>query len=163
MTALTNSRLLKRRRLLVGALGMALMPLPATAALKPKALTVWKDPNCGCCGDWVTHLEANDFSVKTIDEGNAAARAKLGMPEKFGSCHTALIDGYVIEGHVPAADIQRLLKESPDPAKVLGLSVPGMPIGSPGMDGPAYGGRQDAYQVLLVNRDGTAQVFSRYG
>jgi hypothetical protein len=85
------------------------------------------------------------------------------MPEKFGSCHTALINGYVIEGHVPAADIHRLLTESPDPAQALGLTVPGMPIGSPGMDGPAYGGRQDTYQVLLVNRDGTAKVFSRHG
>jgi len=158
-----ESRLLKRRGFLIGAIGMALMPLQVTAALKPKAITVWKDPNCGCCGDWVMHLEANGFKVETIDQGNAAARAKLGMPEKFGSCHTALINGYVIEGHVPAADIHRLLKESPDPSHALGLSVPGMPIGSPGMDGPAYGGRQDAYQVLLVNRDGTAKVFNRYG
>jgi hypothetical protein len=81
------------------------------------------------------------------------------MPQKFGSCHTALVQGYVIEGHVPVADIQRLLKEKP---KALGLSVPGMPIGSPGMDGPAYGGRRDAYQVLLIQRDGSNTVFNTY-
>jgi hypothetical protein len=81
------------------------------------------------------------------------------MPQKFGSCHTALIQGYVIEGHVPAADIQRLLKERP---QALGLAVPGMPIGSPGMDGPAYGGRRDAYQILLIQKNGTATVFNSY-
>jgi hypothetical protein len=94
-----------------------------------------------------------------IDQGNNAARARLGMPQKFGSCHTALIQGYVIEGHVPAADIQRLLKEKP---KALGLSVPGMPVGSPGMDGPSYDNRRDAYQVLLIQRDGSTTVFNTY-
>ena len=81
------------------------------------------------------------------------------MPQKFGSCHTALVQGYVIEGHVPVADLQRLLKEKP-PA--LGLSVPGMPIGSPGIDGPAYGGRRDPLQVLLIQRDGSTSVFNTY-
>ena len=81
------------------------------------------------------------------------------MPQKFASCHTALIEGYVIEGHVPAEDIQRLLKEKP---QALGLAVSGMPIGSPGMDGPAYGGRRDPYAVLLVRRDGRSAVFARY-
>jgi hypothetical protein len=81
------------------------------------------------------------------------------MPQKFGSCHTALVQGYVVEGHVPVADIQRLLKEKP---RALGLSVPGMPIGSPGMDGPAYGGRRDPYQVLLIQRDGSTSVFNTY-
>ncbi len=81
------------------------------------------------------------------------------MPQKYGSCHTALVQGYVIEGHVPAEDIRRLLKERPD---ALGLAVPSMPLGSPGMDGPAYGGRRHPYQVLLVQKDGSAQVFNSY-
>jgi hypothetical protein len=81
------------------------------------------------------------------------------MPLTFGSCHTALVQGYVLEGHVPAADIQRLLKERP---KALGLAVPSMPLGSPGMDGPAYEGRRHPYQVLLVQKDGSAQVFNSY-
>jgi Cu/Ag efflux protein CusF len=91
--------------------------------------------------------------------GNTAARKRLGMPEQLGSCHTASVGGYVIEGHVPAAEIQRLLKERP---AALGLSVPGMPIGSPGMDGPEYKGRKDAYDVLLVQKDGTAKSFQHY-
>ena len=87
------------------------------------------------------------------------AKQGLGMPEQLGSCHTATVGGYVIEGHVPAADIQRLLKERP---VALGLSVPGMPIGSPGMDGPEYKGRKDAFDVLLVQKDGSSKSFQRY-
>jgi hypothetical protein len=122
-------------------------------------MDVWKDPNCGCCKDWIAHMEQSGFRANVADEGNNAARARLGVAQKFASCHTALVQGYVIEGHVPVADIQRLLKEKP---KALGLAVPGMPIGSPGMDGPAYGGRHDAYQVLLIQKDGSAQVFTSY-
>jgi Cu/Ag efflux protein CusF len=120
---------------------------------------VWKDPNCGCCHLWVEHLQASGFKVEVRDVGNTAARKRLGMPENLGSCHTASVGGYVIEGHVPAADIHRLLKERP---VALGLSVPGMPIGSPGMDGPEYKGRKDAYDVLLVQKDGTVKSFQRY-
>lgn len=120
---------------------------------------VWKDPQCGCCQEWVEHLRAHGFAVEVHDVGNTAARKRLGMPEKLGSCHTATVGAYVIEGHVPAADIQRLLKQRP---AALGLAVPGMPIGSPGMDGPVYQGRRDAYQVLLVQRDGSTSVFARY-
>jgi hypothetical protein len=86
-------------------------------------------------------------------------RERLGMPQKLGSCHTALVAGYVIEGHVPAREIQRLLKDKP---QALGLTVPRMPVGSPGMDGPEYGGRKDPYDVLLVAKDGTTTVFQRY-
>lgn len=152
----------QRRALLLGVLAMGLVPLSAQAVFKAPAVTVWKDPNCGCCGDWVKHLEDNGFTVEVINEGNQTARAELGMPQKFGSCHTALVNGYVIEGHVPAADIDRLLKAAPDQSTVLGLAVPGMPIGSPGMDGPAYGGRKDAHNVLLVNRNGSAKIFTRH-
>ena len=126
---------------------------------KPPLLQVWKDPNCGCCGDWVKHLQASGFLVQVIDTGNVAARKRLGMPDALGSCHTARVGGYVIEGHVPAADILRLLREKPD---ALGLAVPGMPIGSPGMDGPEYGGRRDAYDVLLVARGGATRVFQSH-
>jgi len=131
------------------------------AAAKPSAIPVevWKDPNCGCCKDWIAHMEMNGFAVSVKDQGNAAARARLGMPQQFGSCHTALVQGYVIEGHVPAADIQRLLQEKP---QALGLAVPGMPVGSPGMDGPAYGGRRDPYKVLLVQKDGKSRVFNSH-
>ena len=120
---------------------------------------VWKDPNCGCCQLWVEHLQASGFKVEVRDVGNTAARKRLGMPEKLGSCHTATVGGYVIEGHVPAADIHRLLKTRP---VALGLSVPGMPIGSPGMDGPEYKGRKDAYDVLLVQKDGSSRVYQSY-
>ena len=97
--------------------------------------------------------------MSVVDEGNKSARAALRMPEVHGSCHTALVSGYVVEGHVPAHDIRRLLKERPS---ALGLAVPGMPVGSPGMDGPDFDGQQDPYQVLLVRKDGSAQVFNSY-
>jgi len=133
------------------ALAQARRPLPV--------MEVWKDPQCGCCDDWITYLEQNGFSVRAFDTGNIAVRQRLGMPEKYGSCHTALIGGYVVEGHVPAADIQRLLRERP---AALGLSVPGMPIGSPGMDGPLFGGRRDPFHVLLVGRDGSSRIWASY-
>ncbi len=125
--------------------------LPALAKPAPAAtpMEVWKDPNCGCCKDWVVLMEQAGFSVTVHDTGNAAVRAKLGLPVRLGSCHTALVGGYVLEGHVPAADVRKLLAEKP---KALGLAVPGMPVGSPGMDGPEYGGRKDPYDTLLVTR-----------
>lgn len=155
-----TGRVCKRRSLLVMA---ALAAVPFTAGATAKAavplVEVWKDPNCGCCQDWVVHLEANGFTVKVNDIGNAAMRAKLGVDTKYGSCHTALVGGYAIEGHVPAREIQRLLKEKP---QAIGLAVPGMPVGSPGMDGKVYGDRRDAYQVMLLTRDGGARVYQAY-
>jgi hypothetical protein len=152
-----------RRRHLAGLIASAWIPgwaLAQSAAKTSVPLAqVWKDPNCGCCKDWIVHLEKSGFRAQTFDTGNTAMRARLGLPQKYGSCHTALVDGYVIEGHVPASDIQRLLTERP---KALGLAVPRMPLGSPGMDGPEYGGRKDPYEVLLVARDGTSTVFQRY-
>jgi len=133
--------------------------LEKTVLAQVTTVEVWKDPNCGCCHLWVEHLQAHGFKVNVRDVGNTAARQRLGMPEKLGSCHTATVGGYVIEGHVPAADIRRLLKERP---VALGLSVPGMPIGSPGMDGPEYKGRKDAFDVLLVQKDGSAKSFQAY-
>lgn len=147
-----------RRHLLT--LGLAWLALPASQAAIPGPLIeVWKGPACGCCKDWVAHLEANGFSVKAHDSGNTDARERLRMPVAYGSCHTALVDGYAIEGHVPAREIRRLLKERP---AAVGLAVPAMPVGSPGMDGPAYGGRKDPYDVLLVLRDGNSRVYQAY-
>jgi hypothetical protein len=145
-----------RRRFVVAALAAACVP--ARAQGQPE-VEVWKSPTCGCCKDWVKHLEAAGFRVRVNDSGNTAARKRLGMPDALGSCHTALVGGYVLEGHVPAREVKRLLAERPT---ALGLSVPGMPIGSPGMDGPEYGGQRDRYEVLLVQRDGRTSVFARY-
>jgi len=137
------------------------LPFATLAQQAPKKVLVevWKDPNCGCCKDWVKHLEANGFAVKINENGNDAMRAKLGMPQKLASCHTALVGGYAIEGHVPAADIRRLLKDKP---QAIGLSVPGMPVGSPGMDDPVYGKRRDPFDVLLVSRSGEPRVYASY-
>jgi hypothetical protein len=119
---------------------------------------VYKSATCGCCKDWITYLQANGFpNVKAFDTGNAKKRAEVGMSLRYGSCHTALVDGYVIEGHVPAREIKRLLKERP---KALGLAVPGMPLGSPGME--VDDGRVDRYDVLLVQKDETATVYASY-
>lgn len=133
--------------------------LPGRGRAEAFTVKVWKSPTCGCCKDWITHLRDNGFSVESFDVGNSDARRRLGMPVRFGSCHTAEVAGYAIEGHVPARDIQRLLQEKPD---AVGLSVPAMPRGSPGMDGPAYGGVRDPYDVLLIGPDGAAQVFQSY-
>lgn len=148
---------LDRRRLL-GALTAA-WALPGFGRTKPPLVEVWKDVSCGCCHDWIAHLSANGFEVRAHDVGNVAVRRRLGVPAELGSCHTARVDGYVLEGHVPAAEVQRLLRERP---QGLGLVVPGMPIGSPGMDTPAYGGRRDAYSVLLVGKDGSTRVYASY-
>ncbi|KXB31980.1 hypothetical protein AT959_02655 [Dechloromonas denitrificans] len=151
-----------RRRLLLAGLGLGAslaLPSVARAATRAPLVEVWKDPNCGCCSDWIKHIEDSGFAVRVFDTGNQAARQRFGLPERYGSCHTARVGGYVVEGHVPASDIRRLLAEKP---AALGIAAPGMPVGSPGMDGPAYGGRRDAHDVLLVLRDGSARVFASY-
>ncbi len=148
-----------RRAFLVAAAGAASSIPQFVAAAGMEAVEVWKDPSCGCCKDWVIHLEANGFAVKVTETGNDGVRARLGIPKNLGSCHTALVAGYAIEGHVPAADIRRLLKERP---VAIGLAVPGMPIGSPGMDGPANGGRKSPYAVLLVLKSGESRIFASH-
>lgn len=137
----------------------ALPRLVRAAAPQGTPVEMWKDPSCGCCQDWVDHMEGNGFTFTVHETGNTGARARLGMPQKLGSCHTAIVGGYVLEGHVPASDVRKLLQLKP---KALGLAVPGMPVGSPGMDGAVYGGRRDRYDVLLVARDGGTRVFSSY-
>ena len=145
-----------RRELFLTTLAAIAATLPAGVAAAPVAMEVWKAPTCGCCKDWIRYLEADGFRVKVNDVGNTAARSRLGMPMRLGSCHTAQVEGYAIEGHVPAREIRRLLAERPD---AVGLAVPGMPIGSPGMDGPVYGGRQDPYDVLLLRAGAAPAVF----
>lgn len=151
----------RHRRMTVLALLSALAaPALAQSPPKPTEVEVYKSPTCGCCNDWIKRLEANGFHVNATNVPDSRHyRARLGMPHKFGSCHTALVSGYVIEGHVPAREIKRLLREKP---RALGLSVPGMPVGSPGMDGPEYAGHVDPYDVLLVKVDGSASVFASY-
>ena len=153
---------MKRRRALtalLGAGGLLSMSTVLRAQGPAIMVEVWKSPTCGCCKDWITHLQANGFQVKVNDVGNTSVRARLKVPMKLGSCHTALVGSYAIEGHVPAADIHRLLKERPD---AIGLAVPGMPLGSPGMDGPAFDNQQDPYDVLLIAQGGSTQVFNSY-
>lgn len=151
------------RRKVLASLACGALPMTVTrlalAASDPVRIDVWKSPSCGCCKDWIAHLEANGFTVSSFDVGNSEARKRLGMPVQYGSCHTAEVHGYAIEGHVPAKEIYRLLDEKPD---AIGLTVPAMPRGSPGMDGPAYGGVKDPYDVLLIDTTGIASVFESY-
>ncbi len=150
---------MQRRTLLTAA--TAALALPALSLARPAlpVLQVWKDPHCGCCNDWVAYLQADGFQVQTFDTGNTAVRKRLGLPDKYGSCHTGLIGGYVIEGHVNAPAIRRLLAEKP---QAIGLAVPGMPVGSPGMDSAVHGGRRDPYDVVLVRRDGSSSVYQHH-
>ena len=147
------------------ALGAAFLALTLTtgaaapsvnSAPKEPKITVYKDPSCGCCKSWIAHLIKHGYRVDAKDTPEMAEiKRTLGIPETLTSCHTAVVNGYLIEGHVPAADIAKLLKEKP---KVAGLAVPGMPMGSPGMEGP----RQQHYQVLSFDKNGKTKVFASY-
>jgi hypothetical protein len=135
-------------------LSSSLLTGAAFAALP--TVDVYKSAYCGCCEQWVEHLKKNGFTVKSHNVPNPSDyRAKSGIPEQLGACHTGQVNGYAIEGHVPAAEIKRLLAEKPD---AKGLAVPAMPMGSPGMEGP----RSDAYDVLLVQADGSHKVYQHY-
>ena len=125
----------------------------ALYAAEPK-VTVYKTSTCNCCKKWVTHLEANGFEVESVDMKDLRlVKSMSGIEPKYASCHTAKVDGYVVEGHVPADDIKRLLTERP---VIKGLAVPGMPMGSPGMEGPS----ESKYDVLRINNDGSTDVFA---
>ena len=137
---------------------LALAALPARAEPLPTVI-VAKTATCGCCGAWVEHMRAAGFTVETRDmAGDAlyALKTRLGLTPLHTSCHTGLVGGYVVEGHVPAADVRRLLAEKP---QALGLAVPGMPVGSPGME---MGGRVDPYDTLLVGPDGAETVWTAH-
>lgn len=141
--------------LVIAAAAAAVLWQPRASAAQD--VTVHASPYCGCCGDWVKHLERDGFSVETrMVEDVSVARSKYGVPPGLASCHTAVVGDYVIEGHVPAADIRRLLTERP---QALGLSVPGMPAGTPGMEGAGA----EPYQTLLFRADGGVDVFGRWG
>ncbi len=147
---------ISRRAVLAGGLTLAagLMSRPVAAA--KAAVTVYKSASCGCCALWVTHLKDNGFPTRAEDVADlGSVKKKHGVPEALASCHTALADGYVVEGHVPADLIDRLLAERPE---VAGIAVPGMPIGSPGMELP--GRPPDRYQVLAFDRTGRTTVFA---
>jgi hypothetical protein len=129
---------------------------PGALAVETPLVEVWRSPTCGCCGAWVKHLNENGFATKVhMVDDTSAVRRVLGIPERLGSCHTAKVGGYAIEGHVPAADMKRLLAERP---KARGLAAPGMPAGSPGMDVPG----SPPYEVVLVASDGQPAVFARH-
>ena len=133
-----------------------LLTLPALACEALPAIEVFKSETCGCCEDWPKHLKEHGFTVKTSNVSNPADyRQKFGIPGELGSCHTAKIGAYAIEGHVPASDIKRLVKSG---VKARGLAVPGMPHGSPGMET----GRSDPYDVLLIGPDGRTSVYKHY-
>ena len=136
-------------------------PLLTAAGTAEPVITVWKTPTCGCCKAWVVHLRKNGFDVVTNDvDDTTAIRKKFGFPDQYGSCHTAKLGEYVIEGHVPAEDIRKLLKDKP---QARGLAVPAMPLGSPGMEGTgSNAGIRHAYNVLLVLNDGSSRVFKSY-
>ena len=129
----------------------------ATPATLPR-MTVHKTPTCGCCGSWIDHVKKAGFAVDVHDMDDLGpVKERLGVPYAKGSCHTAEIGGYLIEGHVPAADIKRLLEAKPD---ARGLVLPGMPLGSPGMEVPE--GSQQPYTVELVHHDGTTEPFAQH-
>lgn len=120
----------------------------------PVRMVVYKTPTCGCCRSWVDHVQAAGFQVEVHDMPDVApVKKEHGLPQHLASCHTAIVDGYVIEGHVPADVIRRLLSERP---QVAGIAVPGMPVGSPGME---MGDRKDPYDVIAFARDGKVSVF----
>ena len=134
-----------RRSFLIGATSMAALPSRAGMASAAPNMTVYHDPNCGCCGGWVAHMRRAGFQVHVIDTDDLASiKTKFRIPSDLVSCHTAEIGGYVIEGHIPAPAIQRLLGEKP---AAVGLAVPGMPTGSPGMEAP--GAVSETYDVVL--------------
>lgn len=148
------------RRVFLLAAAASALSAGCAAAAAPRDLVVYKTPWCGCCKGWITHMTRAGFKAKVVEvEDLAPVRAKHGIPFKLSSCHTAEIGGYFVEGHVPPADVERLLREKP---KALGLLVPGMPLGSPGMEIPS--GQKEAFQsLLLLDRAGRTKVFARHG
>lgn len=147
---------MSRQRTMSLVFGLALLAYGAVVHAAEPEITVYKSPTCGCCTKWVDHLKEKGFEVESVDVRDLnRIKVMAEVNPELASCHTAVVDGYVIEGHVPADDIKRLLMERPE---VKGLTVPGMPHGSPGMET----GRQDPYQVLTFDADGNTGVFARY-
>lgn len=152
--------MIKRLILVLLTLGLAL-PIQAAPAKAGKAapieITVYRSPTCGCCGKWMEHMRQNGFAVKEIPtEDMDAIKRQHGVPDNLKSCHTALTGAYVVEGHVPAGDVKALLKNKPE---AVGLSAPGMPKGSPGME---MGAKKDPYAVVQFDKAGNVTVFHEY-
>jgi hypothetical protein len=147
-------------RLFVAPLALALsISLGGGLAATAETIEVWKSASCGCCVSWVEYLAKNGFTPKAANvaaDELAKIKEQAGLSPKHQSCHTAKVAGYIIEGHVPVGDIRRLLAEKPD---AIGLAVPGMPVGSPGMES---GDDKEPYEVLLIKRDGTTEVFAKH-
>lgn len=147
---------MKRRSTLAAITGLILTAISSPSQSSGPLVTVFKLSTCGCCNKWVEHLRSNGFGVKVREVSDTSAyQRQYLVPRSMKSCHTAVVNGYTVEGHVPAADIKRLLKERP---KAVGLALPGMPMGSPGMEGA----RVDAYSVLLFDESGQSSVYARY-
>ena len=147
---------MKRRNILAAIACLILIAISSPSQQPGPLVTVFKNPTCACCGKWVEHLKANGFAVKVQEVNDTAAyERQYHVPRSLVSCHTAVVNGYTIEGHVPAAEIKRLLNERP---KAVGLAVPGMPVGSPGMEAA----RSEAYSVMLFDESGHYSVYQRY-
>jgi len=152
----SSMRVVWRRLALAATLAGSVMASAAHAETGERRIEVYKSPWCGCCAAWVDHLERNGYSAVVHDvEDLSAIKQMAGVPQPLRSCHTAMIDGYVVEGHVPSTAIDRLLTEQPD---IHGLSVPGMPIGSPGMEGP----NPIPYTVYSIGSDFEVEAFMEF-
>ena len=146
------------RRQLIASAGALALAACSRAQAQPKDLVVYKTESCGCCNGWVTHMRRAGYLIRIVTvEDVSALSAKRGVPFEYSSCHMGEIGGYVLLGHIPPADVERLLREKP---KAVGLSVPGMPIGSPGMESPT--GEKEAYEVLLLHAGAKPTVFARH-
>jgi len=144
-------------------LAISLLAINATVSAEnvetgqPVEIVVYRSPTCGCCEKWLAHLKQNNFAIKDIVTNDVqAVKNKYGVPSEMASCHTAIVNGYVVEGHVPANDIKSLLKTKPD---IAGIAVPGMPGGTPGME---MGGKKDPYKVIGFDKNGHSQIFNSY-
>src|SRR6266852_6275629 len=147
---------MKRRNILVAITSLVVLTISSPSQSAGPSVTVFKTPTCGCCGKWVEHLKANGFTVKVQEVNDTAGyERQYRVPRSMVSCHTAVVNGYTIEGHVPAAEIKRLLSERP---KVVGLAVPGMPVGSPGMEAA----HSDGYSVSVFDESGHASEYAHY-
>ncbi|MBD2231324.1 DUF411 domain-containing protein [Phormidium tenue] len=162
-----NRRGLIARLMAVGMMvAIALLGAPVAQAQAATEITVYRSPTCNCCGHWVEHMQAAGFDVRdVVTDDMDAIKDQYGVPEALASCHTAIVEGYVIEGHVPASDVQRLLSERP---AILGIAAPGMPVGSPGMEtgdgpsGPVSDHRVDPYTVVSFTQSGETATFAEH-
>ena len=153
-----QSKLKSVRTLVASALlGLATLGGISTAVAADDEVVMYKDPNCGCCGKWAEHMRTHGFKVKEVATTQMGqVKGEAGVPQALGSCHTAKVGGYVVEGHVPAADVRRMLTEKP---AIAGISAPGMPMGSPGMEGPYPA---DRYDVVSFDAQGRTAVYASH-